>query len=228
MPAQGGLPDPRTWSDDWMAWQQPALLSAYITYPELWTYCTKLDVPLSEKVLLIAAKHCCIIAQGGLLRVASMHEADLAAEYIMTGGKMSNKKANMVTAGGIVNDEEFVQWMRGATRRNAKNDMLNQHPIDWDKAVIKDIVQFIKERGGKVCFCYIPISTVQQEPLSTQTRQADMKNFEKAAAEWGCRILTPAYRPPDDSSYPDLTHLDKNASLEYTKSLAELFRRDKL
>src|ERR1700733_5901624 len=30
MPAPGGLPDARTWHDDWMSWQQPALLGAYI------------------------------------------------------------------------------------------------------------------------------------------------------------------------------------------------------
>ncbi len=223
MPAAGGLPDARTWSDDWMAWQQPALLAPYITYDELWTYCTTLKVPLSEKVLLIASKHCFMIAHGGLLRVAAMHEADLVAEYLVTGGKMSGQKANMVTEGGIVNDEEFVQWMRGASRNKAKTDLENQQPIDWNKAVIKDIVTFIKAHGGRVCFCYIPVSTVLEEPLSTPTRQADIKNFEKVAADWHCLILKPAYKPKDDSAFPDLTHLDKDSSFAYTQSLADLF-----
>jgi hypothetical protein len=227
MPAAGGLPDARTWFDDWMAWQQPALLASYITYPELWTYCTTLNVPFSEKMLLIASKHCLIIAQGGLLRVAAMHEADLAAEYLFFGGKGSHKKANLVTEGGIVNDEEFMQWMAGVTRKKAKNDLKNQKPIDWDKAVIKDIVHFIKAHGGRVAFCYIPLSTVLQEPLATPTRQADIKNFEKVAAQWGCPILKPSYRPPSDDSYPDLTHLGKDVSFDYTKSLAGVFLADK-
>jgi len=223
MPAPGGLADFRTWSDDWMAWQEPQLLAGYVTFPEIWTYCTKIDVPLGEKALLIGSKFSTTVAQGGLLRVAVMHQFDLLAEYITCGGRIAHHKANVVTEGGILNDEAFIEYMRQLTISVEKKHLENQRPIDWEKCVIKDIAQFVKAHGGQVCFCYLPVSSVQQVPLATAIRQADIRNFEKAAGKWGCVILKPQYQPKDDSSFPDLTHLDIDSSYAYTQALADVF-----
>lgn len=223
MPAPGGLPDFRTWKDDWMAWQEPQLLARYIKFPEIWTYCTTVDVPLGEKCLLIGAKLSSTVSQGGLLRVAIMHQFDLLAEYLTTGGRIAHHKANVVTEGGILNDEQFMEYMRQLTIKVEKGRLQNQQPIDWSQCVIKDIASFMHEHGGRLCFCCLPVSTVQQVPLNTPIRQADMKNFEASAAEWGCVILKPDYRTKGDGAFPDLTHMDIDSSYGYTKALAEVF-----
>ncbi|MBA3857515.1 MAG: hypothetical protein C0507_11460 [Cyanobacteria bacterium PR.3.49] len=226
MPATGGLPDTRKWSDNWMNWHQPALLSAYISYPDLWKYCQKPNVPLSEKVLLVASMHSELVSQGQLLRVATMFSLDEAAEWLTHGGKIAKKGVLIVQEGGIRTDEKAVAYMKFVAKRNAAEDMKDQKPIDWNDTVLKDIVTYVKEHGGKMCFCYIPVSSVMREPLSTPTREQDMRNFEKVAADWGCKYYKPDFKPQGDDDFPDLAHLSEPKSYEYTKALAEAFLKD--
>ena len=226
MPATGGLPDRRKWSDDWMDWHQPALLAAYINYGDLMKYCAKPNISLSEKMLLIGSMHSEIIAQGALLRVATMYSLDEAAEWLTSGGKVKKHGVLIVQEGGIRTDDAAVAYMKFVARRNSAEDMKDQQPIDWNDTVLKDIVTYVKGHGGKMCFCYIPVSSIMRAPLSTETRQKDMENFEKVAEEWGCKYYKPNFRPDGDQDFPDLAHLSEPKSYEYTKALVEAFLAD--
>lgn len=222
-PASGGLADPTYWSQDWMNWRQPALLADYITYPNLVAYCSKPDIPFSEKMLLVASKHLALAAQAKLFAIASMHEADLLAEWIVNGGRFVKHGVSVVMEGGIRTDEESVAYMRKYHINKAKEDLLNQQPIDWDKTVMADIVSYVEEHGGKVNFMYIPLSTVLQKPLSTPTRLQDIKNFDEVVKKWGCRYIHPDFKPGSDDDFPDITHLSEEKSKEYTESLARAY-----
>lgn len=225
MPATGGLADRRTWNDDWMDWHQPALLADLIDYPDLWRYLRKDNISFSEKILLIAAKHSSIVAQGGLLRAAAMHEQDLLAEYITHGGKLKPHRMLVIEEGGIRTDEEAIACMIATIIKQAAADENNQSPVDWRKTVVNDIVQFVQQHGGKMCFCYIPVSTIMLKPLSTPIRQKDIQNFERIAREWGCEYYKPDFHIESDRDFPDLTHVSASKADEYTKALAEAYKK---
>lgn len=227
MSAAGGMPDMRTWTDDWMNWHQPALLGAYIDYPNLWKYCQLQKVSLTEKVLLIGSMHSEIVSQGGLLRAATMYSLDEAAEWLTHGGKIADKGLLIVQEGGIRSGEAAMANMKAYAIRVAKEDLKDQKPIDWNATVLKDIAQYVQAHGGKLCFCYIPVSSVMMEPLQTETRQRDMENFEKVAADWGCKYYKPDFHATSDDDFPDLIHLSERRSQEYTKALADAFVRNR-
>ncbi len=226
MPATGGLPDIRTWSDNWMNWHQPALLTDYISYPNLWRYCMMKEVSLPEKVLVVAGKHSELISQGLLLRAGTMYSLDEAAEWLTHWGKISKKGALIVQGERIRTDDVAVANFQDHARRQAEADLKDQKPIDWDATVLKDIVKFVQAHGGKVAFCYIPVGSVMMKPLLTETRQKDMRNFEKAAKEWGCKYYKPNFKPQGDQDFPDLMHLSEPRSHAYTKALTEAYLRD--
>jgi hypothetical protein len=226
LPATGGLPDIRTWQDNWMNWHQPALLADYISYPYLWQYCLKPNVSLSEKVLLVCSKHSELIAQGGLLRVGTMYSLDEAAEWLTHGGKIAKKGVLIVQEGGIRTDEAAVANFQAMARRQAAADLVNQKPVDWDKIVLKEIVEYIQRHGGKVCFCYIPVGSVMSKPLSTDIRKQDIKDFEDVAKKWGCKYYHPDFQPEGDEDFPDMMHLSEPKSHLYTKALSEAYLRD--
>lgn len=222
-PASGGIADSTYWSQDWMNWRQPALLADYIDYPNLVKYCAKPNIPFSEKLLLIASKHLALVAQAKLFAIASMHEVDLLAEWIVNGGKFVKHGVSVVMEGGIRTDEESVAYMRKYHINKAKEDLLNQKPIDWGKTVMADIVTYVEKHGGKVNFMYIPLSTVLMKPLSTPVRQADIKNFDAIVKKWGCRYIHPDFHSHSDDDFPDITHLSEAKSKEYTEALAKAY-----
>ena len=226
LPATGGLPDIRTWKDNWMNWHQPALLADYISYPDLWRYCMMPNVGLSEKVLLVASKHSELVAQGGLLRVGTMYSLDEAAEWLTHGGKIAKKGVLIVQEGGIRTDEAAVANFKDMARRQAAADLKDQKAVDWDEIVLKDIVKYVQEHGGKMCFCYIPVGEVLQKPLSTEIRQQDMRNFEKVCRQWGCKYYKPDFKPESEDDFPDLMHLSEPKSHLYTKALADAYMKD--
>ncbi|MCC7530723.1 MAG: hypothetical protein IT342_19520 [Candidatus Melainabacteria bacterium] len=225
-PATGGLPDIRTWNDNWMDWHQPALLADYISYPDLLKYCMKSNVSLSEKVLLVASKHSELVAQGGLLRVGTMYSLDEAAEWLTHGGKITKKGVLVVQEGGIRADEDAVANFKAQAHRQAAADLKNQKPVDWDATVLKDIFTYVKAHGGKMCFIYVPVGDVMRKPLSTEIRQQDIRNFEKVAKEWGCTYYKPDFQPAGEDDFPDLLHLSEPKSHLYTKALAEEYMRN--
>lgn len=218
--APGGLPAFETWTDNWMNPNFPNLLSQYIDWPGLQTYCTTCDVPASDKALLIGSYFSTIISYGPQIQAAIPETLDRLLDAAFP--QKVAAATDLTSAGGIATRGAQIKFVRDRAKKMAQKNLRNQKPVDWNKTVLRDLVAYLQSQGANVYFVQLPLSTVMLEPLDTPIRKQDRANFAAMADDWHCKFLRPQFSAADQD-FPDLLHLRNSLMDKFTLELAQTY-----
>lgn len=218
--APGGIPAFDGWSDDWMNPAFPNLLSNYIDADGLRKYFETVNVPLSEKAMLLGAYFSTLVSYWPQIQASLPITMDRFIDAIFPSENSST--LDLSSDGGIANNTAQVKLVRERAKQEAERSMSGQIPIDWDKTVMRDLVSFLQAHGARVFFINIPQSPVMMRPMQTETRKADIKSFRKISKKWNTMLISSNFYLQDED-FPDLLHLRKSFQKEYTSFIANVF-----
>lgn len=214
-----GIPKFEYWTDDWMQSQYPRLLADFISWADVLHYYQVSHASFGEKAMLACAKVSFLATYGGRIPEGVLNTIE---EKLNPPSSTRKSKVDLTNAGGVRTDEAGVVVVRGYVQKTAESNSKNQKPIDWNKAVVKDLVDFLHQEGAEVYFFSMPVSSVYEKPFVTSQRQSDKKNFESACASWHCPLLKPVMTPTlTDEDFPDLLHLRASLASSFTRELAD-------
>jgi hypothetical protein len=222
-----GLPETGRWRDRWYLDGSERLLLPLLKaedLPRLWAT----GIPLKDRLYLTWSF--CSRSSNSLA-----HRERLGQQFIQKGQQLVVKRlrrwlpepsagptalADLTTAGGVRNDAESVARNRSLAIEFARRDLACQAPFrTWDGTIVADLVHDVMQAGGKVVFYQIPLHSVQANQYQTEIRRADRGAFEEQSRIWGAPLLDTGFRVPDDD-FPDIWHLRKSRSREFTIALA--------
>ncbi len=232
--APTGLPDRSTFRDSWYFEEQPALLITVLHRNDivrLW----KSGMTFEHK--LKATVRFCLSASRLVTFRERIRDAVLS-HVVATGNRMmpvtrklhlSGSHPDLTEIGGVRVDQRGIEAVRRNASIGADLATINQSSIDedWEATVVREIVDLVRMRGGRVCFFEMPLSTVQARPYRTPIRVADRAQFRKVATQWETPILKPTLDEVSDEDFPDLWHMSTSKSVEFTRQLAVSWLRSK-
>jgi hypothetical protein len=226
--APGGIPDGLgdgrgRWDQPWSyegeaTWLAPLLRPGDL--PALW----RSGFDLADKVHFTArdlGNASILIARREVLAESIADGLRARAESLLLDQRPEAEKADLATGGGIRTDPATVTRNRGLARVDARRWLEDRRPIgpDWDDRVLGSIVRRVKAMGGRVAFFEVPLHSLQAGVLQTEVRLADRRAFREQARRWGTPLLELDDTIPDEA-FPDIWHLAKSRSPEFTRTLA--------
>lgn len=219
--APAGMPDSGKWSDDWLVFPQfMRQLAAYLDWTDVMRYCQLERVPVSTKIAVIFGKLSPFLA-----RASGYHEWILSrldervANWCARTFSPTTGKSAFFSIQSPPSENQRISSARRGAFAHFNAQLLNQRPVDWETTVVRDIVALVAKNGGRVCFFEIPLSPMQERLYLTDVRQHDRRAFVAAARRWECSIVSPVF-PITVSDFPDVWHLRRTRSAEYSSTLA--------
>ncbi len=155
------------------------------------------------------------------------------------GKKDDNPEIEMDGSGGIRTDQKGVEQVRDkvlSTRDLYVEDPDNTNPTDygvpfipsykadWEKSRLRDIVEIVQEHGGTVVFFEMPVSSPIQEMYNLAVTPSEFKTFKTVSTKWETPLMSTGLLF-DDSDFPDLLHMTKEAQSKFSEALAREFSR---
>jgi len=132
-----------------------------------------------------------------------------------------HEKADLAETGGIRTDVNALEVVRKRAVAQGRRQVSHQQPMrDWDRTVWAELVRFVRAHGGEVVFFRLPLSSVLAAPYMTKIRREDVRAFRRYAGRSGITILEFPF-PCTDDEFPDLFHLRRSLSEEFTARLAQ-------
>lgn len=215
-----GIPKFEYWTDDWMQSQYPRLLADFVNWSDIWRYFQVSHASFGEKVLLIASKYSFLATYGSRIPEGVFN----TIEEKLNLPNQKSKNLDLTNQGGVRTDEAGLSWVREYVQKTAEEGLKNQKAIDWNTAVVKDLVMFLQNEGAAVYFFRMPVSAAYEKPFLTAQRETDKKNFETKAQAWNCFFLKPVMEPKlKDEDFPDLLHLRSSLAKSFSKELADCY-----
>ncbi len=221
-----GIPSWDSWADSWIAPPAAGPLVGYIEFRDVAPFLFYSATPLGDKMFVLAAKLLKspeVIARLRAKLGSIIDDASMSSE--VRGDARDNNAPALVSKGGIRNDAYGAEVVRQAALKQALTALGVQQPVSeaiWSKSVLKSIVSLVRQKGGKIVIFNMPLSSVQQAPLTTAQRMNDKKLFLRMAEDWNVPLLAVPIEL-SDKDFPDLWHLSKTRAQEFTQSLARLF-----
>lgn len=216
----GGIPVADTWNDRWVNVKRPQLLAAYLTPADLLDYFQRSAGNFSEKAFVAVSFVSAAFAEAPALRHGIMDSINGMIESVLPQSSGHYKPAAILARGGVRVDEVAMSIVRNWVLAESVRLAADQKPINWNSTIMKDIVQFAQQHGAQVAFYEVPVSSYLMRPLETATRQSDKDNFVATARSWHCAVLSPKVPHYADVDFPDLLHIARWRTPEYTSALA--------
>lgn len=225
-----GLPASDTWEDDWLQFPElPYHLSPYLEWADMLAYAKVQNAPSLNKGLVALGKLSAFSVRAFPYReklLATLEQnTDRLQERWNIGTHRPSGEVDLKQDGGVRTDAQGVELVRKAALDCFNNSLHEQTQIDWERTIIKDFVKLVRVSGGKVVFFEIPVCSLQAKSLQTELRKQDAPSLAKHRVDWGFSTLKVDFIC-NDLDFPDLWHLRKSRSKDFSRSLAEAFYRD--
>jgi hypothetical protein len=222
--APGAMPEPQRWADSWAHPDRPDMLTPLLRVRDVPAY-WHTSHALEDKLAITASyllrplaivTHRQAIGPRLFGRVHGLLVSGL--EFVAQPAEPVAAPADLTTAGGIRTDSGGVLLARRLAHDYAVVSMQNQQPIDWERTVVSDIMQLARGAGLRVVFFTPPLHSLHQAIYDTPQRRRDRDAFAAFAARQKTPILVPDFATTD-ADFPDIWHLKKSRSAEYTRAL---------
>jgi hypothetical protein len=217
--APDGIPDAARWTDTWVHSEWTTLLGPLLRLsdvPKLWWVS---GTPLADKISVTAGTASIVLYAGNKARGELAANGDLLARRLLHSSTDS-PNMDLAEAAGIRVDSAGVAATRALAVQFYAKESENQEAVSsWDATIIRDLVDMVSSAGGNVVFYLMPVSSVQARSLRTPVRNADRASFQQALFRWHAQYLAIDFST-SDADFPDLWHLRRSRSLEFTRSLA--------
>jgi hypothetical protein len=218
--APAGLAIYNTWDSGWVGENWPTLLAPLLRAEDLPRFLSQSENTVAAKARVLGAYFLQFTRY--LQYVRPRLEDAVNSRFAMK--KRRDEGADLSTAGGVRADEEGVALTREQTRRLGIEEFTNQEPWrDWDRSIWADVVAMVRAHGGDVVFFEMPISSVAMQAGATDLRREDKRYFDAWREANGLALLRPQNFEYTDEDFPDLMHLRKSRSAEFTARLAEAY-----
>jgi hypothetical protein len=92
----------------------------------------------------------------------------------------------------------------------------------WDKSVLANIIELVKQQEGEVFFVDLPACSLEREAYRSETHEANKRIIKKYLAKWEASFLVPDF-DYTDNDIPDYFHLRFSRAAEFTEKLAAAY-----
>ena len=228
--APGGLPaDVSTWNEPWYNSERPQMLTVLLRkrdLPRLWLQGESLEEGIR------------FTAEMAARRWPLLSNRDrVGDEFVRRGNRLVSRwldpkppvveeavaAADLSTRGGIRNDAAGVARARKAAEENTKRGPTPIQSIRVsDRSTVADLVRMIQGAGGRVVFFEMPLHSYFAAPFANPIRERDRLSFIDTAHSWDCGTMANGFSTKDDD-FPDIWHMRKSLSAEFSRALARSY-----
>lgn len=224
--AAGGLPSWDSWNDSWVKPPANGPLVDTIEARDIPAFLFHSNTPLGDKLFVVASK---VLKSPGAVarlrtRIASYID-NAPIVYEETSVKQTTQTVDLSAKGGIRSDAYGAELARQSALKESMLALRSQQAISeaaWNKTVLRSIVMLVRNKGGEVVIFNMPLSRVQQTPLTTAQRLQDKQTFLKTAQLWKVPVLSVPMEL-SERDFPDFMHLSKTRAAEFSQRLALSF-----
>ena len=221
--APAGAPELETWQTNWFNPDSPELLLNTLCFSDLRSFLAHSDSDLGEKMTIVIGMLSKTIANRGNGSML-VPQIKYIAQKIQT--RISPKKSDLSSSGGIRTDEAGIQNSRSLAVNYAARALSNQQILSLksdDKPVLKDLNDLVLARGGKLILFKMPLSSVLSQIQNSAIGRENLNTAHALLKDWSIPLLYPDFRSKDDNDFPDYWHLRHSLSSEFTQSLAQAY-----
>lgn len=230
-----GMPDSAAWSDPWQHPARPDMLTPLLRREDVASYWSNIQAEIAtarfEKHLRLifdyAFRFSRLVTDRLTLGERFTEFAESPIKRRLESFLRSNHtevRADLSSAGGIRTDVEGVALARRRAYEYIKKALQNQHRVDWNAAIVADTVKLAHQNGARIIFFDLPIHSAHRSILETPTRQADRAAFREVIQTWNTPLIAPDFSATDDD-FPDIWHLKKSRTADFTRALAAAWRQ---
>lgn len=220
-----GLADYKTWEDSWVVDQAPELMSRYLTASDL-PALFESNTPAGQKLLVAA--NVLFGYDENISRVRRSFQtwlegATLSLFSLVLPIPVEDQSTDLTSRGGIRNDKKGVQDAIALAKSVIQKDLADQKPQrEWESTTLFTVVQRLRELGAQPIVYEMPMSSAMARVYETPVRIQDRVAFQEALKAWGVPYLAPRIATVDED-FPDIWHLRKSRSPEFTQNLSMEF-----
>jgi hypothetical protein len=132
-------------------------------------------------------------------------------------GEAARGGADLVEAGGIVADIEFIARARQMAAEIDPQERRARVPT-WKGSVVERIVDLVRRGGGRPLFFDIPTSPSDQRHYDAAVMDHNRRTFQAEIRLWGVPYVQARFSATEDD-FPDNWHLRASRQGEYTRAL---------
>jgi len=129
--------------------------------------------------------------------------------------------SDLTVDGGIRTDKEGIKLVRQEALKEL--DSLSQAYSGWDNSVVDSLINLAKLNKMDVVFFQAAESPMYIESYNSAINVQNSHNFKSYLNGKGIKIILPDTLFPE-SDFPDLLHISKTRSADFTKNLANRFK----
>lgn len=220
-----GLADYKTWKDSWVVDQAPELMSRYLTASDL-PALFRSGTPAAQKMLVAA--NVLFGYDENISRVRRSFQswldgATLSAFSAFLPIPVEDQSTDLTSRGGIRNDKKGVEDAIALAKGMVAKDLVDQKPQrEWESTTFFTVIQRLRESGAQPIVYEMPMSSTMARVYETPVRLQDRAAFQEALKAWGVPYLSPRIATVDED-FPDIWHLRKSRSQEFTQALSMEF-----
>lgn len=223
----GGIAEHSSWDEAWFHPAFPHFILPFLDKESLTRLLKSRGIAFESKLFLVPAFYMTLPAQILLSRGIIFEHGALFSEKIAVLLESKYEKPDIARAGGIRFDIKIPPSLKGE-KINEPCDLslytkLAKTPDYWDKSIVREINDIVKNNGGKLVFFNVPITPKIHECMQNDTAQVSLMAFLKKIQDWGALsiILTKNYSYED---FADAIHLKLSRSAEYSTQLIEALK----
>jgi hypothetical protein len=220
--AMNGMPDMSLWRDPWVNSKNPELLADTISFKDLAGFWRLRGVACDQKLSVTVA----MVSEAYKKKGAGSIVMEKGENYLRNKGMLAPLAAtDLSSAGGILTDSSKLKAVRTlAVEITEKNIASQKHILirQGEEPVLKSLNDFISSNGGRLILFTIPYSSVLAKSYSTDISAQNRKTVSKLLADWNIQLLSPTISTTDDD-FPDLWHLRRSRSGEFSRGLAATY-----
>lgn len=221
-----GMADYQTWHDSWVVDQAPELMSRYLEPGDLSRFLLRSRTPFEQKA--VVAADVLFGLEYNLPRLRRTFQGWLDKETLpwlstLLPFPVDDGPPELASSGGILGDKKSVADARALAITTFAAQLVAQKPQrDWDSTTMCSVVLQLQQMGALPVFFDMPLSRTMAAVNLTPTRVQDRTSFREALQRWKAPYLDPRIATTEDD-FPDIWHLRKSRSAEFTKDLTREF-----
>lgn len=227
--APGGIADLGGWDGPWVNTEQPELMLDVMSVrdlPLLWHSQATLATKLSIMSVIFTRPKAVLLSSSNRIRIRIRGWVEALAMRLLArngGASVSSTGADLSTNGGIRADVMTVQRARVlAVTRSERSLECQRVRSDWNSPVYDALRQLVEQHDGTIVLYDIPQSSSFSRLDHTDIGKSNQEGFRRNITRMHTEILSPSFSY-SDSDFPDLWHLRKSRSSEFTEALARAY-----
>lgn len=217
-----------TWEDEWVNEDSPLLIVPYLdfdSFKDFWTHSTN-----NFFVKVTVSAHYFFRTIRFLTFIKEILDRNSFIDILTKTGLVESKKSNSILAdkGGIKTDSESIEKTRSMAVEYY-GSLKSQQPVitsvKWGESIFMDMKKLLKENGSELYMFEIPLSSVQGQAYETAGSRENIEEFSNFRKTQNIQYIAIPFETTDND-FPDLWHISKEKSIEYSKMLSLKIKSD--